>query len=207
MRPPARFVVVLAALTIGCKPASADRASNRAALVRVRQCNGPARSLSPIVAALLRRDASMRPNDQDVDLARAVPGGYAGVILSNGQLTVLLTDTAKAAEAKRALAPKVRIENYNVSDAVVRQARWDSSQLFDWYHYLTIRSNFWWDVGITSSGVAVSLNRIQFGVEDETSRARLVERLERVRVPCDLVVVAVEGPAVRPELLPAPVYR
>jgi hypothetical protein len=47
----------------------------------------------------------MQPDDQWADLAREVPGGFAGVILANGQPALFLRDTTKAARAKEALGP------------------------------------------------------------------------------------------------------
>jgi hypothetical protein len=203
-----RAILALAsALAVGwstTRSISHSRRQPNPPLVRVRDCEGPATSLSPVIAALLpRRDGSMQPDDYWADLAKEVPGGFAGGILSNGQPVLLLTDTTKAAEAKQALAPKLHLSNFDVSAAAVRPARWDFDQLVDWYNYLIIRSNFWWGVGITSGDKSESLNRIHFGVEDEGSRARLVEKLDGLDVPCDLIVVGVEGRAVlAPAVLP-----
>lgn len=189
------ILALVGALTTGCNTSgSAGDVNASRPLVRVRDCEGPARSLSPIIAALLpRRDGGMQPDDQWADLAKEVPGGFAGVILSNGQPVLFLRDTSTAAAAKRALAPRLRLYNFNVADAVVRPARWDFGQLVDWYNYLLIRMNFWWDIGLTSGDKDESLNRLHYGVEDEKSRERLVERLEAIGVPCDLIVIGIEG--------------
>src|SRR5512138_1209470 len=116
--------------------------STRPKLVRVRDCEGPAASLAPELAAKLApRTGNMQPDDLWADLAATVPGGFGGIILSStGQPVVFLTDTSKATEARRALAGK--ISYLDVSSAVVRPARWDFAQLVDWFNYFNTTSIF-----------------------------------------------------------------
>jgi len=66
-----------------------------------------------------------------------MPGGFGGVIYDAAHMPILmLTDTAQASAAKRALADKI---DFPVQQATVRQVRWNFAQLVDWFNYLLPR--------------------------------------------------------------------
>jgi hypothetical protein len=87
-----------------------NRTENLRRSTAVRNCEGPAISLSPsLAAALPPRTGGMQPDDQWADLAEHVPGGFAGVIGDGGKLVLLLTDPSQATAAKAALAGKLGV--------------------------------------------------------------------------------------------------
>ena len=168
--------------------------------IRVRDCEGPALSLaSDLAAALVPRDGRMQPDDQWADLALRVPGGFAGVIYSDGRPVLFLTDPSKAAQAKQALASQ--LGSFDVTNAIVRQARWDFAQLVDWNRYISSRPELSIrDIAWSSSDRDESINRLRYGVVDEASRTRLIEVLSALNVPCDLAVVDIEPRAIAADL-------
>ena len=160
--------------------------------VAIRNCEGPATSLNPLFAkALAPRTGNMRPDDQWADLAERVPGGFAGFILDNGKPVLFLTDPSKAAAAKSGLAGSM--PGFDVHAAEVRQARWDFAQLVNWYNYLEERTTVWLTPGITSGDKSESINRIVYGTVDSASRLELIEKLQALELPCDLIRVEVTG--------------
>lgn len=160
--------------------------------VRVANCVGPASSLPDTVVAGFR--ASRGPvqtiDDLWADLADSLPGGFAGVLYDPGlQPVLLLTQPELADAAKRALAP--RIPGFPVASAVVRQARWNFAQLVFWNYYF-----YKW---LPLSGLVMSdnnerLNRIHFGVLDQSARDRFIHALGVLSIPCDLVLITIRGP-------------
>src|SRR5437867_5792352 len=123
-------------LSAACSEATQPRQLNPGvSLMRVKDCNGPAKSLDPAIAATLPpRTGSMRPDDEWADLAQRVPGGFAGVLYINGKPVLMLTDPSQAAAAKAALAPA--IPGFAIAGAAVHEARGDFSPLVGWYKYL-----------------------------------------------------------------------
>ena len=177
---------------------SAENVVERAELVRrstaVRNCEGPATSLSASLANKLPpRTGGMQPDDQWADLAEQVPGGFAGYILDGGKFVVFLTDPSQAAAAKAALAGKT---GYDLQGAEVRQARWDFAQLVNWFNYLSQQSATWSSSGLASADKNEAINRIVYGTVDSTSRLMLIEKLQGLDLPCDLIRVEVTGRAV-----------
>lgn len=160
----------------------------------VRDCAGPANSLSPALAAALPpRTGIMVPDDKWADLAGTVPGGFAGVWFENpGQKPILmLTRPAEAAAAKAALNGQV--PGFPIASAEVRQARWDFLQLVNWYNYAVSQGVF--DVeGVTLGDKNERLNRIVFGAVDTVAMKALAAALVDLDVPCDLARVVRVGP-------------
>ena len=177
---------------LGCAEATKPRPPKAASLVKIPDCTGPATSLDPNLAATLRRrDGSMSPDDDWADLARRTPGGFAGVMLTDGTPTLMLTDPSKAAEAKQALAPS--FPSFDIENAQVRGVRWDFAQLVDWYNYLAQKTSVWATPGITSGDKDEAANRVSYGVEDSTSLDNLVKKLSAMDLPCDLINVRITG--------------
>ena len=132
----------------------------------------------------------MQPDDQWADLAESVPGGFAGFIRDDGKLVLFLTDPSQATAAKAALAGKT---GYDVREAQVRQARWDFAQLVNWFNYLSQQSTLWSNSGLASADKNEAINRIVYGTVDSASRLLLIQRLEGLDLPCDLIRVEVTG--------------
>jgi len=162
-----------------------------AAPIRLAQCEGPAAGLPDSLARNLPpRTGRMIPDDRWADLATTVPGGFAGTLYDSAHTPVLmLTRPAEAAAAKRALAGKLQ---FPLQQATVRQARWDFAQLVDWFNYLFPRLG----VPVTADKDE-ALNRIRFSVTSVELRDRVVSALAQLPVPCDLVVVDLNGLTVR----------
>ena len=74
-------------------------------------------------------------------------------------------------------------------------ARWDFAQLVDWFDYLLPR--------VAAAGLPItadkdeSLNRVRFSVVSIEQRDKVVAALAALPVPCDLVVVDLNGLIVR----------
>ena len=136
----------------------------------------------------------MMPDDLWAELATRVPGGFAGVMLSeNGTPLLMLTDTTKAVAARAALAPELagKIHDFDVTKAEARAVRWNFAQLVDWFDYLMQKtpSGQW----ITSADKDEAINRIHFGVADSVGMEKLANYLRGLALPCDLVQIDVVG--------------
>jgi len=132
----------------------------------------------------------MIPDDHWADLATTVPGGFAGVFYDSAHTPILLlTDPTQAVAAKEALTGKL---GFPVRQATVRRARWDFAQLVDWFTYLHPR------LGVPVTGDKdEALNRVRFSVTSVELRDRVVRALAQLPLPCDLVVVDLNGLTVR----------
>ena len=195
----------LVALGVACSSTTAPDApppETAATLGRVGACEGPATSLPTRLAAGLAPTGGVRtPDDRWAELARRVPGGFAGVMYempapgaaprATGRPLLMLVDPSRAAEAKAALAP--HLQGFDVAGASVRAVRWDFAQLYDWYRYLN--GQVWLEPGVTMSDIDESENRIVYGAADEAVRGRIAQRLAALPLPCDLVVVRIVPPA------------
>lgn len=187
--PKATLIAVAAACSAVTQP---DKSTLKRAFTKVPDCNGPATSLNPAVAASLQPHTYLLPDDKWADLARQVPGGFAGVLYVDNKPVLMLTDPSQSAAAKQALAPS--FPTFDVRGAEVRQARWDFAQLVDWFDYLTARTPVWQTEGITSGDKDEAVNRISYGVLDAAARDRLVHTLAGIELPCDLIVIKITGP-------------
>jgi hypothetical protein len=163
-----------------------------AAPIRLAQCEGPASSLPDSLARNLpRRTGRMIPDDRWADLAATVPGGFAGVLYDSAHTPILmLTKPAQATAAKQALVGKI---SFPLQQATVRQARWDFAQLVDWFNYVFPRLG----VGPVTADKDEALNRIRFSVTSVELRDRVVSALAQLPLPCDLVVVDLNGLSIR----------
>ena len=137
--------------------------------------------------------ASFRDDDDRwADLAREVPGGFAGMMLEGG-LVVFLVDTTQRDAALGALAARGALGGRDPRRVRVRKARWDFSQLIDWYHYLNLHV---WHDRVVESDIDEEHNRITYGVMGEAARRQLDRQLAALRPPppCFLVAIEVVGP-------------
>ena len=139
---------------------------------------------------LPRRTGRMIPDDRWADLATTVPGGFAGVFYDSAHKPILmLANPTQAAAAKQALDGKI---SFPLEQATVRRARWDFAQLVDWFNYLFPRLG----VPVTADKDE-ALNRIRFSVTSVELRDRVIRALAQLPLPCDLVVVDLNGLTVR----------
>lgn len=65
----------------------------------------------------------------------------------------------------------------------------------DWFNYLNATGIFRGS-DLVSGDKDEVLNRIHYGVLNEEGRTRLVSALDSLGIPCDLVVVSIEPPAI-----------
>jgi hypothetical protein len=199
----AALALPLLALGLACADATSPDAAERAASAgRVGACEGPAASLPPQLAAALPAPGAARtPDARWAELARTVPGGFAGVMYdappadgpprTTGRPVLMLVDPSRAAQAKAALVP--HLPGFDVAGADVRAVRWDFAQLYDWYRYLNDR--VWQERGVTMSDIDEAANRLVYGAADEAALERITQRLAALPLPCDLVLVRIVPPA------------
>jgi hypothetical protein len=132
----------------------------------------------------------MIPDDRWADLATTTPGGFGGVFYDSAHTPILmLTEPAKASAAKQALAGKI---GFPLQQATVREARWDFAQLVDWFNYVLPRLG-----APVTADKDEALNRIRFSVTSVELRDRVVAALAKLPLPCDLIVVDLNGLTVR----------
>jgi hypothetical protein len=178
------YAVLCAVACAGCSILPASITHRPPADIHLAQCKGPATSLPDSLARLLPpRTGHMIPDDGWADLALTVPGGFAGVVYdpATQRPILMLTDTTRASAAKVALAGTT----LPLQQATVRQVRWNFAQLVDWFNYIIPR------VGepISVADKDEAINRIHLYASSAEARDRLVAALEKLPLPCDLVVV------------------
>src|SRR5262249_52854169 len=118
-------------------------------------------------------------------------GGFS---LDHGAPTILLVDTTRRAEAIAAINQHGVVGQMLGSNVRVRKARWDFTQLYDWYRFLTPRIA---TPGVVSEGIDEAENRLLYGVVTIPDVQELERRLRSLDAPCFLVAIQV-GP--RPRL-------
>jgi hypothetical protein len=141
------------------------------------------------------------------DIAREVPGGFAGYFLDPPayppgwdpsradtpaqQAVVRLVRPADRAAALAALVPRLARYHGGTVDlgaARVLPARWDLAQLDDWSRY--IGASVGGAIRVRVGGIDEVRNRIFLGVGTEPERQALRRRLAALGAPCGLVEVA-----------------
>lgn len=162
-------------------------------LLRFPDCEGPATSVDPAFDVTLPLETYLRAHELFAALAKELPGGFAGVFHDKDQPVLLLTDPAQSSTLKEALAPyALNLSPIDLARAEVRPARWDFSQLSNWYTYIFRHTPVGTTPGITRSDTDVALNRILVRVESVAARDRVVNALRDVGLPCDLIVLEIE---------------
>lgn len=126
-------------------------------------------------------------DDYWAHLAATVPGGFAGVFYDRSihRQVLMLTQPALAAAARAALAGKIGLG----LTPTVRQARWDFAQLVDWFNYILPRLGA---VPVTADKDE-ALNRIRLSVTSVKDRDLVIAALARLPLPCDLMIVDLNG--------------
>ena len=138
-------------------------------------------------------------------LAAYVPGGFGGLFFEYDppfpamtrpnpearRVTLLLVDTTKAAAAFTELAPEIaeRSPYWDGATRRVARARWTVPELRAWYWYLSR------EPGVRQAAPMMLLdakqNNLRFGVWNQDQRRELEAQLERLDVPCFLVMIEV----------------
>jgi hypothetical protein len=186
------------AVAVGCGSPSAPSADARsearwASLGRICPDDAPAPSLSADARESVPLPLSREPdaNARWAALAGRVPGGWGGFFLENGVPTIYLVDPA----LKEAAIAVLTTEGFPVTSSTrVKQGRWDFAQLYDWYRYLARHIQA--VDGMSFSDVQEARNRIEYGVIDEATRARLEQTLAALDIPCFLVAIEIRARAV-----------
>lgn len=161
-------------------------------LVRFPDCEGPATSVDPAFDVTVPLETYLQNHKLFAALAKEVPGGFAGVFHDREQPVMLLTDPAKAAQAKTALAPYLAdLGTFNLALAEIRAARWDFAQLTNWYTYIFRHTPVSESPLVTYSDTDVMVNRILIGVRSAATRQELIAALKGLGLPCDLIALEI----------------
>ena len=167
-------------------------------LTLVAACSDPS---GPDSATAYRRPPITKENllrglDRELtQIAREVPG-FAGLSRrADGSAVILLTDPARAAIAKQAIAAKARrLRGIDPSRIEVRTAQFDYVRLTDWKARL--RNSL--DVpGLVFLDIDEAANHVRIGVEQGTSRDRVASEVSKLDIPSDAVVIEDASP-IRP---------
>lgn len=140
-------------------------------------------------APLLTHGSDRTVDDEWADIARQVPGGFAGIILENGTPVIFLVDTTQRQQAFAGLQGRLSVPG-GFAGAKVRAVRWNFAQLAEWYRYLQVHPL---GAQISTSDIDEAKNRITFGAPDSTSRAKIEQSLAKLDLPCYLVAIEQRG--------------
>jgi hypothetical protein len=191
----ATMVLIVSCAAVRRDPLASTDKSQLSTDVGVADCEGQSFGLSAERRAMLKpRTGRMAPDDHWADLAENTPGGFAGVLYLDSKPTLMLTHPELAAQAKQMLAADPTFRGFNIMGAQVIKARWDFAQLVDWYNYFIQQTSVWQTPGIVSGDKDERRNRIRFGIQTEAGRQELVRKLAALHIPCDLVLIGIEGP-------------
>jgi hypothetical protein len=190
--------VIVAILTVaGCHAAAHGTVPSTLTLtqpqpqpppVHLAACVGPASSIpDSLFRQLPPRNGRMIGDDYWAHLAATVPGGFAGIFYDRSihRQVLMLTQPALTAAARAALAGKIGLG----LTPTVRQARWDFAQLVDWFNYIRPRLGA---VPVIADKDE-ALNRIRLSVTSVKDRDLVIAALARLPLPCDLVIVDLNG--------------
>ena len=129
-----------------------------------------------------------RTSDDDwADAARALPGGWGGLIVESGTPVIFLVDTRQREPVVAGLRARGIGSVLDLSQAQVKPARWDFAQLADWYRYFDLHVPV--VPGLRSGDINEGRNRIEFEVSDQTARIALESLLVPMDLPCYLVAI------------------
>ena len=161
-------------------------------LVRFPDCEGPATSVAAAFDVTIPLETSLRNHELFAALAKAVPGGFAGVFQDKAQQVLLLTDPSRETEAKAALGPYItNLYSLDLDAVDVRKARWDFAQLVNWHTYIFRHTPASATIGITRGDADVTLNRVLVTVESVAARDRVINALRDAGLPCDLIALEI----------------
>lgn len=127
--------------------------------------------------------------------ARRVQGGYAsGPYPSPKGRGVLWMQDPQLLDSvlpRLSAMPGLRIVELPSDSIDVRTVRWDSGALYDWMMYVVQRLPR--EAKVNGYGIDF-VHRVSLSLEDASGVRPLLERLEELGVPCNLVVFSVVGP-------------
>lgn len=169
----------------------------------VRGCD-PDRRLAPSEVPLT--GIATRVHLREIELMRAIPGGFAGFDEDSGTWRIALVSLGASDAARTALLRLYDEGSLNlgptrrdIERAVPRQVMWSLPELHDWMQFLSPRV-FAAAPPATGIGINEQGNTITVVVRDDR---RGVERvLRELRVPCRLIVQEVGGGLTAPPSSP-----
>ena len=136
------------------------------------------------------------PDDNWAELARTLPGGFAGIYLENGKLVVNFVDPEAG---KAALTEISQSSTVGPTDKTLwgrpdlRSVRWSFAQLYDWSYYVLSLHQF---AGVTATAIDEKRNAVLYGFIDETARSVFIDAMNAAKVPCTLVLTELRLPAI-----------
>jgi hypothetical protein len=143
-------------------------------------------------------DAEVSMDARWAQIAREVPGGFAGLYLeppiegnrSPQRLIVRLVRPEMRDQVIGTIASRLRA-TYQVDfeTAAAQRARWDWAQLYDWHAYLVPHALKVGD--LREADLNEVRNRIEYGVVSDSARTELLRHFEQLGVPCGLVDVRI----------------
>ena len=110
---------------------------------------------------------------------------------------MLLQDTTISPEAIRQIDARLTTyygRSLSLELARRRAVRWNAAQLYTWYRFLMPRAMR--PPYATSAAIDIVQNRLRFGLSTDSSADALAVYLRSLAVPCGLVEIAIEPPAV-----------
>jgi hypothetical protein len=159
---------------------------------------GPLRS-TPSVSPLLQR---FTVDDQLVQLAIELPGGFGGSFIDNGKYHVYLQDVRQGPQAIEALITKYpkreTKEPPTAAQFVIEEGEFTFVQLYEWRRQMSPEVwnlNKGGHVRVTATDIDESTNRVRIGVADESAIAGVVALAGQLNIPIEAVTVEVTGVA------------
>lgn len=143
--------------------------------------------------------ARQNPNAAQAYAARHFPGGYLNgpaPVAPLGRWTIAMRNPVEKQALLRlmdSLSVTTRVPGVAIDSIDVRQSEWDAAALYDWLYFLMDRPDR--PAGVNSWGMTRG-GRIEIGLESAASVPALLTALDRLGVPCSLVVFGVWGPIV-----------
>jgi hypothetical protein len=123
-------------------------------------------------------------------IADDVPG-FAGLYVRGDTVVVMLVDTARLADAERALRQSPAGFPTGYRHVVARRARYNSRQLYDWRQQAL---DLMGGGGVVTLGIDEARNRVHLGVLDSSYVAPVRAALTARGVPTGAFILEVTGP-------------
>jgi hypothetical protein len=136
-------------------------------------------------------------HDAYVAISQNVPGGFAGMVWEVNHYVVTFVEPEKANLARteieqalvtyKAVSALTDLRTLEIRGGV----RWTFVELDEWFRYIVINGAHGVG-GVSSWGIHEGANTIEFGVIDESARARLEANLNSLGVSCNLVTTVIQ---------------
>lgn len=135
-----------------------------------------------------------KPDDDFVAISQTVPGGFAGVFITEGTLVLTFVDPTAANANRQQITGAFASRGYDffadLSNAEYREARWTFAELDEWFRYIIPALSV---AGVSSLDIDEQANTVAFGVIDEDARTRLEARLASLGISCNLVTTVIQA--------------